>query len=211
MNIVGRPLRVALAARVSTKDKDQNVEVQLAALRTFATNAGWMIVDEYADEASARDFVHRKNWKRLMADAHQHRFDAVITYKLDRCFRSATHALRTLEEWEHLGVSFVSITQGMDTTTPIGKLIFTVLAAVAEMERDLCSERVREGLAYAVSQGVKLGRPKRELTGIAAKRWPDVRDAVLAKTLSKRKGAKTLRISISTLDRLITEDMAKAA
>jgi DNA invertase Pin-like site-specific DNA recombinase len=203
-----KPVRVALAARVSTTDKGQDVEVQLTALREYAAKAGWTVIGEYADQASARDYVHRTAWKRLQADIRAREIDLVATVKLDRAFRSTLDCLNAIKEWEHYGVGYTAITQPIDTTSPTGRLMLTILAAVAEMERSLISDRVREGLRHARSKGAVFGRPKVVLTGIAAKRWPEVRDEVRAGRLSKTKAAKRLRISFATFQRLFDEDEA---
>jgi DNA invertase Pin-like site-specific DNA recombinase len=94
-----------------------------------------------------------------MADAHQRRFDVVVVWKFDRFARSVAHLLRALETFKALGVEFISYSEQIDTTTPTGKMIFTVLGAVAELERSLIAERVRAGLRNARAKGRRLGRP----------------------------------------------------
>jgi DNA invertase Pin-like site-specific DNA recombinase len=200
------PVRVALVARVSTTDKGQDTEVQLSALREYAARAGWTVVGEYADQASAGDYAHRKAWKRLQADVRAREIDLVAVVKLDRAFRSTLDCLNTLREWEHHNVGFVATTQPIDTTSPTGRLLLTILAAVAEMERSLIGDRTREGLRFARSKGAVLGRPRVVLTGVAEKRWPEVRDEVRAGQLSKTRAAKRLRVSFGTLLRLLAED-----
>jgi DNA invertase Pin-like site-specific DNA recombinase len=96
----------------------------------------------------------------LMADAHKRRFDVVCVWRFDRFARSVSHLLRALENFNALGVAFVSLSEQMDTTTPTGKMVFTVLAAVAELERSLIVERVRAGLRNARAKGKILGRPR---------------------------------------------------
>ena len=128
-----RVVCVALYARVSTRDKDQDPELQLAAMRDYVTTRGWGTV-EYVDTAAAGDLAHRTAWARLLADAAQRRIDRVLVWKLDRAFRSTLHALATLRDLEHDGVGFASLTQPeLDTTSATGRLVFTILAAVAEM------------------------------------------------------------------------------
>ncbi len=95
-----------------------------------------------------------------MADAHKRRFDAVAVWKFDRFARSTSHLLRALETFQSLGIEFISLTEGVDTSTPVGKMVFTILGAVAEMERQLIRERIRAGLRNAKSKGRRLGRPK---------------------------------------------------
>jgi len=101
----------------------------------------------------------RPELDRLMADAHKRRFDAVAVWKFDRFARSVSHLLRALETFNALGIAFDSLTEQVDTTTPAGKMVFTVLGAVAELERSLIVERVRAGLRNAEAKGRKLGRP----------------------------------------------------
>ena len=119
------PVRVALVARVSTTDKGQDTEVQLSALREYAARAGWTVVGEYADQASAGDYAHRKAWKRLQADIRAREIDLVAVVKLDRAFRSTLDCLNTLREWDTSRpyaasrfVGFVATTQPIDTTSP---------------------------------------------------------------------------------------------
>jgi DNA invertase Pin-like site-specific DNA recombinase len=95
-----------------------------------------------------------------MSDAHRRRFDAVIVWKFDRFARSVSHLLRALENFQALGIEFVSLSENVDTSTPTGKMVFTVLGAVAELERSLIAERVRAGLRNARAKGKRLGRPR---------------------------------------------------
>ena len=98
-----------------------------------------------------------------MADAHRRKFDAIVVWKFDRFARSVSHLLRALETFQALGIEFVSLTEGVDTSTPAGKMVFTVLGAVAELERSLICERVRAGLRNAKAKGKRLGRPRKVL------------------------------------------------
>jgi DNA invertase Pin-like site-specific DNA recombinase len=95
-----------------------------------------------------------------MADAHRRRIDAIVVWKFDRFARSVSHLLRALETFNSLGIAFVSLSEQIDTTTPAGKMVFTVLGAVAELERSLIAERVRAGLRNAKAKGKQLGRPR---------------------------------------------------
>ena len=152
-------MRVALYARVSTVNGQQDPEMQLRELREYCTRRGWEISGEYVDHISgARD--KRPALDRLMVDAHRRRFDAVVVWKFDRFARSTSHLLRALESFRDLGVEFVSLTEAVDTTTDAGKMVFVVLAAVAELERSLIVERVKAGLRNARAKGKRLGRPR---------------------------------------------------
>ena len=194
--------RVALHARVSTRDKGQLLESQLFPLRAYAAGHGWAAT-EYTDTASAGDLARRVAWRRLLDDVGHRRVDAVIVVRLDRAFRSTLFALSTLEELRHHGVAFVATEQGMDTGTIAGNLIFTVLAAVAEMERGLIAERVRDGMARAKAEGKAFGRPPATSRPGFEKKWARVRTQVEAETLSRRQAAKALGIGQATLRRLL--------
>ena len=152
--------RAALYARVSTQN-GQNPEMQLRELREYCERRGWQVFREYVDVGISGSKEKRPELDRLMVDAHRRQFDVLITWKLDRLARSVSHLLRALETFEALGIEFVSVTEQMDTTTPAGKMVFTVLGAVAELERSLIVERVRAGLRNARAKGKQLGRPKR--------------------------------------------------
>jgi DNA invertase Pin-like site-specific DNA recombinase len=105
----------------------------------------------------------RPELDRLNADAHRRRFDSVVVWRFDRFARSVSHLLRALETFNALGIHFVSLSESMDTSTPAGKMVFTVLGAVAELERNLIVERVRAGLRHAKTKGKRLGRPKKSV------------------------------------------------
>lgn len=198
-----RPVRVALYARVSTRDKDQDPELQLVPLREYVAARCWSAT-EYVDLAAAGDLAHRSAWARLLADAAQRKVDLVLVWKLDRAFRSTLHALATLRDFEHVGVGFSALTQPeLDTTSPTGRLVFTILAAVAEMERELIRDRVREGMRHAKAQGKRIGRPPVTARPAFARRWPGVRAELAAGTCSRRQAARRLGIGTATLARLL--------
>jgi DNA invertase Pin-like site-specific DNA recombinase len=208
---LGRHLRVAQYARVSTRDKDQDPELQLDALRAYVDARGWEAI-EYVDQAAAGDLAHRTAWTRLLADVAQRKVDLVMVWKLDRAFRSTLHALATLRDLEHAGVGFSSLTQPeLDTTSATGRLVFTILAAVAEMERELIADRVREGMRHAARQGKRIGRPPVTVRPAFARRWPAVRAEVAAGRLSRRQAARHLGIGTATLARLLAADTPSAS
>ncbi|MBJ7596871.1 MAG: recombinase family protein [Candidatus Dormibacteraeota bacterium] len=186
------PRRVALYARVSTEDRGQDPELQLVPMREHAAAHGWEAID-YVDQASASDLRRRRGWRQLLEDAHRHRFDVVMVWKLDRFARSALDALHWLEQLDGYGVGLKILTQDIDTTTSAGRLVFTVLAAVAEMERELIRERVKAGVERARSEGRQLGRPPRSAVE-DLRRWPEVRDQVMAGTITRAEGARRLRV-----------------
>jgi len=134
--------------------------MQTRELRQFAEARGWRIAGEYADAGISGAKDSRPELNRLMADAHKRRFDVVCVWRFDRFARSVSHLLRALETFKALGIDFVSFSEQMDTSTPAGKMVFTVLGAVAELERSLTVERVRAGLRNARAKGKTLGRPR---------------------------------------------------
>jgi DNA invertase Pin-like site-specific DNA recombinase len=150
---------VAVYARVSTLNAGQDPSMQTRELSEYCKRRGWEIGGEYVDigVSGARD--SRPELNRLMEDAHRRKFSAVVVWKFDRFARSVSHLLRALETFRALGVEFVSLTEQVDTTTPMGKMIFTVLGSVSELERGLISERCRAGIRNARAKGKRIGRP----------------------------------------------------
>jgi DNA invertase Pin-like site-specific DNA recombinase len=178
-------MRTALYARISTNNHGQDSELQLRELREHFQRRGWEIIDEYIDNGISGSKDSRPQLNRLMADAHKRRFDAVAVWKFDRFARSTSHLLRALETFQSLGIEFISLTEGVDTSTPVGKMVFTILGAVAEMERQLIRERIRAGLRNAKAKGRRLGRPKTavNLTQIGALRRQGMSYKAIATTL----------------------------
>ena len=153
-------MRTALYARISTSNHGQDSELQLRELREHFRRRGWEIFSEYVDNGVSGSKDSRPELNRLMADAHRRRFDAVAVWKFDRFARSTSHLLRALETFQSFGIEFISLTESIDTSTPVGKMVFTILGAVAQMERELTRERIRAGLRNAKAKGRRLGRPK---------------------------------------------------
>jgi len=152
-------MRVAIYARVSTSDKDQNTETQLLPLRDFCAAQGWEVYREYVDQAPATDLLRRVQWRQLLDDAAKRRFSVVLVFKLDRAFRSVKHMHDTLSAWELVGVSFKSLREQFDTSTALGRLLLNLLASLAEFELELIRERVKAGM-YLISRpgcGLHLG------------------------------------------------------
>lgn len=153
-------MKVALYARVSTANNGQDPTMQTRELREYCERRGWMVAGEYVDLGISGTKERRPELDRLMADAHRRRFDCVVVWKFDRFARSVSHLLRALETFKAQGIEFVSFSEQMDTSTPAGKMVFTVLGAVAELERSLIVERVKAGLRNAKAKGKRLGRPR---------------------------------------------------
>ena len=152
-------MRAAIYARVSTHN-GQDPTVQTRELREYCQRRSWEITGEYVDVGVSGAKDSRPELNRLLADAHRRKFDALVVWKFDRFARSVSHLLRALETFQALGIEFVSLTEGVDTSTPTGKMIFTVSGAVAELERSLIQERVKAGLRNAKAKGKHVGRPK---------------------------------------------------
>jgi DNA invertase Pin-like site-specific DNA recombinase len=155
--------RVAIYARVSTINNGQSPEMQLRELREYCDRRKWVVTSEYIDVGISGAKDSRPELNRMMLDAHRRRFDSVAVWKFDRFARSASHLLKALETFQALGIEFVSLTEGVDTSTPTGRMIFTVLGAVAELERSLIRERVKAGLRNAKAKGKHVGRPRLSL------------------------------------------------
>jgi DNA invertase Pin-like site-specific DNA recombinase len=134
--------------------------MQLRELREYSERRGWRIAGEYVDVGISGAKDKRPQLDRMMADAHKRRFDVVAVWKFDRFARSVSHLLRALDTFRVLGIEFVSLSESLDTATPAGRMVFTVLGAVAELERSLIAERVRAGLRNAKAKGKQLGRPR---------------------------------------------------
>lgn len=153
-------LRCAIYARVSTLNHGQDTGLQTRELREYCERRGWQLAGEYVDQGISGTKEKRPELDRLMADAHRRRFDVVAVWRFDRFARSTSHLLRALETFQALNVHFVSLTESVDTSTPVGKMVFTILGSVAEMERQMIVERVRAGLRNARAKGKTLGRPR---------------------------------------------------
>lgn len=154
--------RVALYARVSTK-QDQDPEMQLRELRMFCQHRGWAVTAEFVDKGVSGAKDRRPALDDLMRSARRGRVDAVVVWKFDRFARSVRHLVTALAEFQSLAVDFVSLTEAIDTSTPLGRAMFAIVGAIAEFERELIGERVRAGVAKARASGKRLGRPRKTL------------------------------------------------
>lgn len=149
-------MRVAIYCRVSTSG--QSVEMQLCDLRTFCHQRSLEIYQEFCDEGISGTKDRRVALDALMGDARKRKFDAVLCWRFDRFARSTKHLISALEEFRHLGIEFISYQENIDTSSPLGKAMFTIVSAIAELERNIIVERIRGGLRRAKEQGKKLGR-----------------------------------------------------
>jgi len=153
--------RIAIYARVSTTD--QSTESQLLDLRRYVSERGWNIFKEFVDEGISGTKDNRPALNDLMNDAKKRRFDVVLVWRFDRFARSTKHLILALEEFKNLGIDFVSYQENIDTSSPLGSAIFTIISAVAQLERDIIAERVKAGLRRAKENGKRLGRPQVEV------------------------------------------------
>jgi putative DNA-invertase from lambdoid prophage Rac len=147
---------VGFYARVSTQDQ-QTIPLQTRAMREYAARRGWTIVLQVKEIGSGA--IRRERRETLLEAARRREIDVVLVWRLDRWGRSVTDLLATLQELEHLGVGFVSLTEALDLTTPAGRAMAGLLAVFAEFEREILRERVRAGLVQARQNGQRLGRP----------------------------------------------------
>lgn len=169
-------MRAALYARVSTND--QEPENQLAELRRYATARGWTTV-EFIDRGVSGAKDRRPALDAMVIEAKRRKIDVVVCWRLDRLGRNLRHLVTLLEDLSALGVAFVSLNEGIDATTPAGRLQMAVLGAIAQFERERIAERVKAGLARARAQGQKLGRRRQRISerDLEAVAWLSVREA----------------------------------
>ena len=154
-------MKVGIYGRVSTSDKDQNLDTQLLPLREFIKVQGWEIFREYTDQVPATDLVHRTAWRDLLVDASKRRFDLLLVWRMDRAFRSVLDAATTLERLRTWKVGLRSYTEPwLDTTSPFGEALYYITVAYAQLERGILRERVKAGMDRARKQGHHIGRPK---------------------------------------------------
>ena len=150
-------MNTALYMRVSTMH--QKPDLQADGLHRYAARAGLEVVAEYLDIAVSGRKEGRPQLQALMQAARHYKFDCVLVWKFDRFARSVAHLLKALEEFHHLGIRFISVQDQVDTKSPMGKAMFTIIGAMAELESALISERVKAGMEAARMRGKHLGRP----------------------------------------------------
>jgi DNA invertase Pin-like site-specific DNA recombinase len=189
-------MRIGIYPRVSTKD--QSCELQVRDLRAYCAARGFDLVREYVDVGQSGAKDSRPELNKLMDDARKRQFDAIVVWRFDRFARSTKHLLSALEEFRSLGIQFISYQENIDTSSALGQALFTIVSAVAQLERDLIRERVTAGIRNAQANGKKQGRPKSSVD----------RDRILelkAEGHSLRQIAATLGVSYGTVrERLLT-------
>lgn len=191
--------RVALYARVSTSD--QKADLQLDALRALAAQRGWIVAGEYVDQGVSGAKSRRPELDRLMQDAHAGRVDIVAVWRFDRFARSTQHLVTALNDFRARNVEFVSVQDGCDTTTAAGRMVFGVIASLAEFERELIRERVIAGMAAAKRRGRHSGRPKARVDVARAR-------ALRAAGVSLRDVARDLGVGLATVQRALADRAA---
>jgi putative DNA-invertase from lambdoid prophage Rac len=187
--------RAGLYARVSTNDQ-QTLAMQNRAMREYAVRRGWMIAMQVREVNSGA--ARREALQRLLEAARRREIDLVLVWRLDRWGRSVTDLPATLQELEHLGVGFVSLTEALDLTTPAGRAMASLLAIFAEFEREILRERSRAGLAHARQNGKRLGRPA--TAGLHAAKIGKLHRA----GVSKSEIARRLQIGRTSVRRILT-------
>ena len=188
--------RVGLYARVSTNDQ-QTLPMQIRAMREYAVRRGWTISAQIREVGSGA--AKREAREQLLETARRREIDVILVWRLDRWGRSVTDLLATLQELEHLGVGFVSLTEALDLTTPAGRAMAALLAVFATFEREILQERTRAGLAHARQNGKRLGRPL--TAGLQATEIRKLhRDGTSKSAIARR-----LRIGRTSVRRIIRE------
>jgi DNA invertase Pin-like site-specific DNA recombinase len=197
--VFGHPQRVGLYARVSTHDQ-QTLPLQIRDLRDYAAKRGWTIVAQIKEVGSGAS--QRELRQALLAAARRREIDVVMVWRLDRWGRSVADLVSTLQELQHLGVGFVSLTEALDLTTPAGRAMAGLLAVFAEFEREILRERVRAGLAHARLNGKRLGRPK-----TVARYAAEIRK-LHHSGVSKSEIARRLQVGRTSVRRILTSKRA---
>ena len=201
-------MRAAIYARVSTKD--QNCELQLRDLKAFCTARGFNLVREFVDvgESGAKD--SRPQLNELMAAARKRQIDAVLVWRFDRFARSTKHLLLALEEFRSLNIQFISYSENIDTSSPLGQALFTIVAAVAQLERDLIRERVSAGIRNARANGKQFGRPRRIVSQDDLKQLRSEGASLREISAKLGVGYGTVRLRLAQAGELITPSKGKA-
>ena len=187
-------MKVAIYGRVSTAD--QNAESQMYDVRQLAAQRGYEVVEEYIDVGYSGARARRPALDRLMSDARRGRFAAVMVWASDRMARSVTHFIQVISELDHLGITYISYRENIDTAGPLGRAIMIIVAAIAELERSLIVERVKTGMRRARLEGRHIGRRPLDLDRAAIRRDRD-------RGMSLSQLAKTYRISRTTVRRVL--------
>jgi len=192
--------KAAIYCRVSTSE--QKTDMQLNDLRKFATDRNLSIYQEYVDNAVSGSVKKRPALDKLMEDASKKRFDIVLCWRFDRFARSSKHLVEALHTFKHFGIDFISYNENIDTGSPLGEAMFTIISAMAQLERDIIRERVKAGLRTARNKGKTLGRPKALVDINKLKEMKNSGDSV-------RYIASRMDVSTATVSRLLNSGVTK--
>jgi|SRR5579875_2155709 len=189
-------MKIAIYARVSTNDKEQNPETQLRPLREHLAALGeCTFVGEFVDRASADDLRGRREWRRLLELAMRRKVDLIIVWKLDRAFRSVVDGATTLQTLRAYGCCIRSLQEPwIDTTTPLGEAMYHITLAWAQLEKGQIRERVKAGMSRARAEGKHVGRPHRNMAVTAHPQWTTILTALECGHLSRAEAAKKLHV-----------------
>jgi len=191
--------KVAVYVRVSTKD--QSTDMQLNDLERYSRERGLDIYKAYEDNGISGTKETRPALNELMNDAKKRKFDIVLVWRFDRFARSTKHLVTALHEFRHLGIDFISFQENIDTSSPLGEAIFTIISAMSTLERDIIAERVKGGLRKARAKGKRLGRPNNDIDINKVVRCKDqgmsIREIAKNLKLSRGKVERTLKIAVS--------------
>ena len=188
---------------------DQKTDMQLADLRKFAKDRGLTIFNEYIDNGVSGSIKSRPALDKLMADAKKNKIDVMLVWRFDRFARSSKHLVEALHTFKHLGIDFISYNENIDTGSPLGEAIFTIVSAMAQLERDIIRERVKAGLRNAVNKGKRLGRPKLSVDVCKMKEMQNNGDSV--RYIASRMNIPTATVSRLLKSRRVTKTPMKAA
>jgi DNA invertase Pin-like site-specific DNA recombinase len=192
--------RAAIYARVSTL-AGQSPQMQLDVLREYAARRELEVVTEFVDRGVSGVRDHRPALDRLMTGARQRAFDVILVYRFDRFARSVRHLVSALDEFQALDIEFVSYSESLDTSTPMGRAMFSIVAALAELERNIIIERSVEGQRRARARGTHVGRPRRAVDETRVMR-------LRADGVSVRGVARALGVSRTVVERVMRERVA---
>jgi len=199
--------KVAIYTRVSTRD--QSPEMQLRDLRKYSLQRGFEVYQEYVDIGISGTKSKRPALDEMMEGARKREFDTVLVWRFDRFARSTQHLVNALQEFRNLGIDFISFQENIDTSSPMGEAMFTIIAAIAKLERDIISERVQGGLRKARESGKILGRPKARIDVRKIKKLKSegmsIREIAKQTTYVDRNGRKR-KASKSVIDRILRQN-----
>ena len=196
-------MKAALYLRISTANKDQSTDSQAYALTEYCRSRGFTVYRSYQDIGISGAKSSRPQLNELMADARRRKFETVLVYRFDRFARSTSFLLKALEEFRALNIGFVSISEAIDTTTPMGEAMFTIIGALSALERNCIVERVKSGLAAAKAKGKKLGAPKKPIN-------PEI-IRLRSEGRSIRQISKTLNITKGVVEYTVRKNLTQTA